>query len=172
MRIVILGAGGFGQTAGDAAEQCGLFSEVCYLDDGTPKGVRLLGRCSDFSNFIDDGTAFLPAVGDNALRLEWLDRLSQAGAAIATVIHPRAYVSPRASLGEGSILLPMALVNTGTSIGRGCIINCGAMVDHGCVIEDGCHICLGAIVKGGNRIKALTKVEAGIVIERGAFPVQ
>ena len=32
-------------------------------------------------------------------------------------------------------------------------------------IEEGVHICLGAIVKGENRVKTLSKIEAGEVIE-------
>lgn len=56
-------------------------------------------------------------------------------------------------------------------IHRGCVINLGAIIDHGCIIEEGCHICLGAIVKGENRIKRLTKIEAGEVIQARKWPV-
>ena len=39
------------------------------------------------------------------------------------------------------------------------------------ILEDGCYICLGAIVKGENRIPEGTKIEAGEVAERGAYPL-
>jgi UDP-N-acetylbacillosamine N-acetyltransferase len=39
------------------------------------------------------------------------------------------------------------------------------------VIEQGCHICLGAIVKGENRIAALSKIEAGEVVQLRQCPV-
>ena len=68
-------------------------------------------------------------------------------------------------------ILPKALVNTDVVVERGCIINLGAMIDHGCVIEEGVHICLGGIVKAENRVKTLTKIEAGEVVEARTWPV-
>ncbi len=55
--------------------------------------------------------------------------------------------------------------DTNTTIQRGCIINLGASIDHSCVIEEGVYVCLGAIVKGKNRVKALSKIEAGEVVQ-------
>lgn len=86
-------------------------------------------------------------------------------------MHPTAYVSPTASVEKGVVVLPKAVINTDVTVKRGCIINLGAIVDHGCVIEQGCHICLGAIVKGENRIAALSKIEAGEVVQLRQYPV-
>ena len=69
------------------------------------------------------------------------------------------------------VILPQAVVNTGTVVHTGSIINCGAIIDHDCIIENGCHICLGAIVKAENRIPAMTKVEAGQIIENRYYPL-
>lgn len=71
------------------------------------------------------------------------------------------YVSPRASVDEGVLILPHAIVNTDVTIERGFIINLGAMMDHGCVVEEVVYICLGAIVKAENRVEALSQIEAG-----------
>lgn len=103
--------------------------------------------------------------------MEWIDSLNVAGAKIATLIHPTAYVSPKAKIAEGVVILPHAIVNTDVSIERGCIINLRAMVDHGCVVEEGVHICLGAIVKADNRVAALSKIEDGEVIEARIWPI-
>lgn len=65
----------------------------------------------------------------------------------------------------GTVILPHAVVNTDTVVEKGMYINLAAVVDHGCIIEEGVHICLGAIVKGENRVKTLSKIEAGEVIE-------
>ena len=86
-------------------------------------------------------------------------------------MHSTAYVSPTASVEKGVVVLPKAVINTDVTVKRGCIINLGAIVDHGCVIEQGCHICLGAIVKGENRIAALSKIEAGEVVQLRQYPV-
>ena len=163
MRLVILGSGGYGHTVADVAEQLGY--DCIFLDD-----TILNHPLSSFTDYVSSFTCFIPAFGNNTFRLEWLDKIKAAGGSLVTLIHPTAYVSPKAKVEEGCVILPKALINTGVIIERGCIINLGAIIDHGCVIEEGCHICLGAIVKGENRVGRLTKIEAGEVIEARRWP--
>ncbi|MCQ2517107.1 MAG: hypothetical protein MJ094_09675 [Saccharofermentans sp.] len=159
MRLVILGAGGYGRTVADVAEQLG-YSEIVVLDDSI-ENMSL----SSYVDYIDDNTCFIPAFGNNRFRFKWISDIKVAGGKLATLIHLSSYVSPKATVCEGVVILPKAVINTDVTIKDGCIINIGAMVDHGTVIEEGCHICCGAIVKGENVIPACTKVEAGAVIE-------
>lgn len=170
MKLIILGAGGYGRTVADIARQSGKYTEVCFLDDNSAD-KRVIGKCSDYINYISLDTELYPAFGNNEGRLQWIERLEAAGANIPTIIHDTAYVSPEVTIERGTVILPKAIINTGVVINRGCIINCGAIIDHGCVIEDGVHICLGAIVKAENRIPRCMKVEAGVVIENRTFQV-
>lgn len=163
MRLVILGSGGYGRTIADMAEQTGKYKEILFLDDNNPEAA---GRCGDFAGFIDEDTELYPAFGNNSLRLDWIDKLSDSGAKICSMIHPSAYVSPTAMTGSGTMVLPNASVGTNVKIGRGCIINMNAVIDHDCLLEDGVHICLGAVVKAGILIKEGTKIEAGQVIQK------
>ena len=163
-RLVLLGSSGYGRTVKDAAEQLGYSTIV--LDDADPAHPL-----STFSSYINPKTSFIPAFGNNASRMEWINRIEEIGGQLVTLIHPTAYVSPTATINLGTVILPHAIVNTDVVINRGCIINLGAIVDHGCIIEEGVHICLGAIVKGENRIKRLSKIEAGEVVERGKYPL-
>ena len=55
--------------------------------------------------------------------------------------------------------------------GNGCIVNIGALVDHDTVLEEGVHLAPGAIVKALNRIPAGSKIESGVVIQNGEFPL-
>ncbi|MGN0171113.1 MAG: hypothetical protein ACI39H_10210 [Lachnospiraceae bacterium] len=160
-RLIILGAGGYGRTVQDIAQQLGYSSIV--LDDADPAHPL-----SSFQSYINPTTSFIPAFGNNAFRLEWINRIEDNGGNLATLIHPTAYVSPKATINPGCVILPHAIVNTDVVINRGCIINLGAIVDHGCILEEGVHICLGAIVKGENRIEKCSKIEAGEVVERGS----
>lgn len=163
-RLIILGSGGYGHTAADVAEQLGY--TIQFLDDSLP-GFEL----SSFTSFISDDTVFIPAFGNNEFRLEWIDKLQSAGAKLATLIHPTAYISPKATIHAGVVILPGAIINTDVTIHRGCIINIGAIVDHGTILEEGVHLAPGAIVKGENRVPRLTKVESGEVIGARQFPL-
>ena len=161
-RLVILGAGGYGRTVADVAHQLGYSTIV--LDD-----ADMVHPLSSFQSYINPSTSFIPAFGNNAFRMEWINRIEVSGGKVATLIQPTAYVSPTAKINLGTVILPHAIINTDVVVGKGCIINLGAIVDHGCILEEGVHICLGAIVKGENRIERLKKIEAGEVVERGSM---
>lgn len=169
MKLLILGAGGYGKTVADVAQQLGCFEWIGFLDDGRA-GTDILGKCGEYGAFCDEDTAVYPAFGNNAIRMDWMRRLMAAGVKIPTLVHPAAYVSPRATLGVGTVVLPKAVVNTGVQVGCGCIVNIGALIDHDTVVEDGVHLAPGAIVKAENRIAAGSKIESAQVVENRQYP--
>ena len=63
MRLIILGAGGYGRTVADAAAQTGHYSEICFLDDAS---MDAIGACAEYQNFKDINTEFYPAFGNHA----------------------------------------------------------------------------------------------------------
>ena len=168
MKLIILGAGGYGQTVADAAEQSGEYEEIHFLDDNST-AEKVIGKCDDFVKYKD--WLIYPAFGNNKMRLEWIERLLNENYRVPTIIHPTAYISPKSKIEDGCVILPHAVINTNCVIKKGCIINCGSIIDHGCVIEEGVHVCLGAIVKAENRIEKYSKIEAGNVVEARKFPV-
>ena len=170
VRLIIIGAGGFGQTVRDLAVQTGEYGSVCFLDDNSAD-ANVIGKCDDFAKFIGDGTDYVVALGNNALRMQWLGKLAEAKARMATIIHPTAYVSPTAKMAEGCMVLPQAVVNTNCVLGRGCIVNIGALIDHGCILGECVHVAPGGIVKAENRIPSMMKVESGEVVQNRQYPL-
>ena len=169
-KLLILGAGGYGKTIADVAGQLGRYDQICFLDDQRTGG-QILGKCEEFSRFCDENTEVYPAFGGGSIRMKWLMVLMESGATVPTLVHPRAYVSPTAKLGIGTMVLPMAVVNTGVIVKPGCIVNIGALIDHDTVVEAGCHLAPGAIVKAENRIPAGSKIDSGTVIENRQYPL-
>lgn len=168
MRLFILGAGGFGRTVYDLAKQTNKYSEICFLDDASLDSC-VVGKCSEYKQFATDDTEFYPAIGNNIVRQEWIDKLNNEGIKLATIVHNSSYISPTAKIGKGCVVLPNSVINTNVMISDGCIIKCGAIIDHDCVIESSVHVCLGAIIKAENRIKQCSKIEAGEIIQFGTF---
>lgn len=166
MRLVIIGAGGHGQVIADVATQIGKYTDILFLDDAPGCAV---GKCADYTKYVDANTEFYVAFGNNKGRVDWLHKLVQAGANLAILIHPTAYVSPRAKLSGGTSVLPHAIINTDVEAGLGCIINIGAIVDHRTILEEGVHLAPGAIVKGENRIAACTKIDSGEMVQARSY---
>jgi len=136
------------------------------LDDKLPNH-----ELSTFSTYISSDVEFVVAFGNNEFRLEWIDKLQSAGAKLATLIHPTAYISPKAKIKEGVVILLKAVVSTDVRVERGVILNLGCIVNHGCVIEEGVHLAPGTIVKGENRIPRGMKVDSGEVIAARQYKI-
>ena len=48
MRLIILGAGGYGKTVADIARQSGKYEQIYFLDDGQQTSDLILGTCSEY----------------------------------------------------------------------------------------------------------------------------
>ena len=115
-KLLILGAGQYGQLVRETALAIGSFAKVAFLDDGNPVA---LGKLEAYSNFVREYSCAFVAIGNPTVRRFWLDRLEQAGFELPVLVHPKAWVSPSAQLAPGVIVEPMAVANAGAKVGRG-----------------------------------------------------
>lgn len=164
--LLILGAGGYGRTVAEAAQELGAFGRIAFLDDRA-QGKDILGPCASYKDYKENFMFAYPAFGANDLRADWICKLKEAGYIVPVLVHPRAFVSPSAKLESGTVVLAQAAVGTNTVVKSGVIVNMGAIADHDCVLEECVHLAPGAIVKAGNHIAARQKIESGTVVERG-----
>lgn len=167
--LLIVGAGGHAAVVAEAAELSGQWQCVSLLDDRYPGLDSLdqwpvLGNIDSAGSFRDRCSHAIVAIGDNQARLKLLDSMAALGYALANVVHPRATLSPRASLHGGCVLLAGSVVNARTSIGRGCIVNTGATVDHDCVLAHGVHVAPGANIAATVSLGAASWIGVGASI--------
>lgn len=161
--ILVLGRGGFGAELGEMLEDCG-WGKPVYLDDNAP------GCAGALRDYVDPALrrrcpAAFVALGNNALRVQLIQKLTAVGYKLPVFIHPAAVVSRSAGLGAGSVVLPFAFVGANVRVGVGCLLNAGAIVDHDAALGAGVHIAPGGIVKAGARVEAQTKVDSGQIIQ-------
>ena len=156
--ILIIGAGRHGRVVAEIAEACGF--HCAFLDDRQDEGV--IGSLDDIERYAAQYDGVIVSIGNNEIRKKISDNIHN----IFTLIHPRAYVSPSASIGAGSIILPGTTINTNVTIGKGCIISIGALIDHDVVIGDYCHINTGAIIEAGCIVPSGMKVNAGATVKK------
>jgi len=176
--LLVLGAGGHGQAVAEAALLSGDWQRVLFVDDRWPQltessGIAVVGNLQSAAALSREVDAGIAAVGNNALRQRWQEALIAAQIPLGRVIHPRAWISPRAEIGGGCAVMAMAVVGTNARLGDGVIVNAGAIVDHDAVVADFAHLGVGVSLAGGVQVGAAAWLQAGcsagygVVIEPG-----
>lgn len=155
--LLIVGAGGHGRVVAEIAVACGYDkNSIAFLDDNVPDAVGKIGEMELYAPRYD---GIFIAIGNNALRQKLTVQLcGMTGVRLVTLIHPMAYVSPSAVIGQGTVVEPKAVINTNSRIGQGCIISVGAIIDHDCEIGDFSHINAGMVCSAGSRVEALSRI--------------
>jgi len=102
-----------------------------------------------------------------ARRAEVYRRFRVRGYRFASVVHPAAVVSSRATLSQGAQIMAGALLQAGARLGENVIVNTGAVVDHDCRLEDHAHVASGAVLCGAVRVGAGTHIGAGATLIQG-----
>lgn len=156
-KIILVGGGGHCRSCIDVIEQEGKFKIVGIVDlpeklNQSVLGYPVIGTDTDLPDLVKKHQNVLITVGQiksPVRRIELFAHLKGINASFPVIKSPMSYVSPHASVDEGTIVMHNALINAGAQIGRNCIINTKALVEHDAVIEDHCHISTGTIINGG-----------------------
>lgn len=167
-RLLIIGTGGHARPVIDTALQLG-FEIIGLIDlqytgaEETILGIQVLGGAEVLST-IDKNVLTFVAIGDNADRKNWINKLTSAGYTLPNLCHPTAIISEHSKLSSGSFVNAGAIINAKVTLGDGCIINTGVIIDHETDLKAFIHIAPGAIIAGRVKIGELTFVGAGAVI--------
>lgn len=153
MRLAVLGASGHGRVVADAAEASG-WSSVEFFDDVWPDiktngAWPVIGNSHTLLDVLTEFNGVVIAIGNNAIRESKQREVLAAGAKLASIVHPSAVISSRASLGNGTVVFANAVINGFAVVGEGVIINTGAIVEHDCQIGAFAHVSPNAVLAGG-----------------------
>lgn len=152
--LLIVGAGGHGRVVADAARLSGQWERIAFIDDRYPELVSagvwsVIGTVAELDNLVSAWGKIVIAIGDNAIRIEILERTKSYGFDIVSIIHPSVQMAKDVLIGDGSVVFANAVINTGSELGIACIVNTAATVDHDNRIGDCVHISPGVNL-GGN----------------------
>ena len=198
--VVVLGAGGFAREALDEFEAAndavpGTWDVVGFVSEvESDHGLDVNGKpCLGGFAWFDEDPArrhirVVCGIGNPAVRRRVVERCSERGIAFVTVVHPRAVLTRRVTLGEGVIVTAGVVLTNRIRVGDHVHLNLNATVGHDVVIEDfvtiapgvhlsgrvhvgtGCDIGTGAAVIQGRRIGEWTVIGAGAVITQDLPP--
>lgn len=155
--ILLLGAGGHARSCIDVIEQEGRYTVGGLVGLEREVGLQVMGYSvlgvdDDLPDLLPRFESVLITVGqikspEERMRLHEILQANHCN--LPVIISPRAYVSPYAQVGAGTIVMHGAVINAGARIGRNCIINSQALVEHDAVVGDHCHIATAAVINGG-----------------------
>jgi len=163
-KLLIIGAGGHAKVVTDIAESIG-FANILYLDTFSDKDI-FLGRNILHQEIEDYGEYFFVAIGDNTLRERIFNNflLKNKNSIPISLIHPSSIISPRCSIGIGTLIMPLCVVNSSSIIGNGVIINTKASIDHDNCLKSFASIAPGVSLGGNVFIGERSSVSIGTSI--------
>lgn len=168
--LLIVGAGTYAVVTSEIAADMGCFQKIDFVDDGrktTPNGISVIGTMGDICNLAEEYSNIIVAIGNPNVRLPLLRKIeAETNYHIASVISPKAYVSPSAQIMRGCIVEPMAVVHAGCVLETGSIISAGAVINHESKCCEGVHVDCNATVEGYCVVPVGTKICSGEVYKR------
>lgn len=139
-QIIIIGAGGHGAELYEyiafinKQEGTAKYYVAGFLDDN-PENYRnyqysspLLGGVRDHQ--VRNDVFYLMGIANLEYRQQFCKSFSDHGAKFISLIHPTAYVSPSAKIGEGVVIGPMANIGPNVEIGDFTLINSRCSLGH------------------------------------------
>lgn len=86
-------------------------------------------------------------IGNNALLERLYKEAASIGFTFPNLIHPSAYISPCAHLGNGCVILNNTVVQNNARCGDGCILNPGVDLHHNSAIGSYCLFYTNSVVR-------------------------
>ena len=173
--IILAGGGGHCSSCIDVIESEGKYQILGIVqpiseNSDSLLGYPVLGEDKEIPNLVSQGSHVLVTVGQVKspdIRVKLYKYLKDINATIPTIVSPNSYVSPHASLKEGTIVMHGAVINAGSYVSENCIVNSLALLEHDVFVGCHTHISTGARVNGGVKIGKGCFIGSGAVIREG-----
>lgn len=149
--IFLIGVGNYTEVIIELAQDCGFEVKGLYHFDHNRTGEKVLGipiiGCTeDLYHKNIEGISFGVTMGNNRIRNEIASKLRDLGAITPNLIHPKAFVSPSANLGQGCFIHLNAKISTNCTIGNDCVIDFNSLVAHHATLGDASYMSSIAMV--------------------------
>lgn len=168
--LVIIGGGGHALVVGEAAALAAIAVAGVMDDRADPPAACRGDHSMPWLGPIRAAERpWILGIGDVVARRVILGRFAPVHQRAATVVHPRAIVSPSATLGRGVYVGPGAIIHSRARVGDHAIINSGAIVEHDCDIGPNSHIAPGTTLGGAARVGTDSLVGLGSAVLPGVW---
>ena len=157
--MILYGASGHGKVIIDILESI-QEPRIEIWDDADKAPVWEFPVVKPFSSGTALSDKVIVGIGVNSTRKKVVEQLI-GKVEFGTAVHATSYISKRASVGEGTVVMGGVTVNPDAKIGRHCIINTNCSIDHDCIIGDYAHISPNATLSGDVQVGEGTHIGSG-----------
>lgn len=176
--LVIFGTGGMAREAHQIVEDINLVSPTLnflgFLDGNHEHhanevhGYKVLGDIDWLVQTEVKDVFVVIAVGNTSAKRKIVESIKQkTNARFITLVHPRAWIGNRVTIGEGSIICAGTLITTDITVGNHVIVNIGSTLTHDVIIEDYVTIAPTVNVSGSVRVGEGSDLGTGSTIIQG-----
>jgi sugar O-acyltransferase (sialic acid O-acetyltransferase NeuD family) len=165
MQVLVYGSGDFGKVVSALVRDCG-HNFVGFIDDQYQRRDVVGTYLSCLESHPPSHHAIAIAIGYRWLgqRQEILQKLHADGYSTPAMIHPRAYVSNNATVGDASLIMAHAVIDTLAVVRQLCVVWPGAVINHESRLADNIFVGPNSTVCGGTEIRSNCFIGAGAVI--------
>ncbi len=162
IRVAIVGAGGYGRlvldvliSAGSEALILGFYDDAHAVIPSRVRGFPVLGDIAMLKSMLSiEPVHVIVAITDNAARLRIANSIRGLGGRFIKAVHPMAYISDEAELGDGTVVGAGSVVQPDAVVGSHCYLGPRSVLDRDAEIGAGAWISAGAVVGPGARVGA------------------
>ena len=174
-KIILIGAGGHTKACIDVIEEQKKYKIIGCLDKKKARkkniiNYPILGSDRDLKKIKKKCSNIFITIGqikNLSLREDIFSYLISLGFKLPIIISPYSYVSKRAKINIGSIVMHNVVVNSSAEIGLNCIINSNSLIEHGVKIGNHTHISTGVILNGDCQVGNNSFIGSGSIIKEG-----
>lgn len=173
--IILVGAGGHSKACIDVIENEDKFdiAGLVGLPDEVGKQVldySIIATDADLSELVKQYKyAFVTQgqIKSPENRIKIYNKLENMGFQLPCIVSKTAYVSSRAEICAGTIVMHRVVINADVKIGSNCIINTSAVIEHDVRIGNHTHISTGVILNGNVTVAEHTFLGSNTVVKNG-----
>ena len=176
-KIIIVGAGGFGQEVVWTIQDCNKISRTYsiegFLDDDeslTGKkidGIPILGNLDWFKKNNSSDLFCVVAVSNCKTRQKIVNFLETINVKFATIIHPSVIYSKSVFIETGCIIQAGSILTVDIKIGNHVHINIDSTIGHDSILEDFVTVNPGVHINGKSFVGSGTNIGTGVAMKQG-----
>ena len=173
-KIIIMGGGGHTLSCIDVIQSQSKFSFAGVVlkdkNDTTTYNFNILGYENDLKKLRKKykyALIGIARVRGSKTRYRLYNSLKKNKFILPIIKSKFSYVSPKAQISEGTIIMHGAIINSNVEIGKNCIINTGSIIDHGATIGNHTHITTGVVINGDAEVGEQNYIGSGSVVHQG-----